>query len=413
MSVPPRIGPRSRDSQSTHRIAGHDRPMSLLLDQPATRPPGREPRAPARRPSVVVLVLAALAGGAAGAGALAATGALDRGAATTTVVQRSTIDVARTATGRLDAGAIYAVAAPGTVDITSRGTATTAQGPFEQPQASQSTATGSGFVLDGKGHIVTAAHVVEGATSITVQLQDGTSRTAQVLGSDNATDIAVLKIDASGLTLHPLALGSSASLGVGDDVAALGDPFEFDRSISTGIVSGLDRTIEAPNGFTVAHAIQTDSALNPGNSGGPLLDSRGRVIGIVDQIATDGSSQQSSGVGFAVPIDLVAKELAQLVAGGTVAHAYLGVSTSDATRSGALVAQIAASGPAGTAGLKAGDVVTKIGGTSIGGTSDLVAAIADHDPGDAVALTVLRGSATLHLTVTLGTQPTQRSQTIG
>src|SRR6185437_8588684 len=132
---------------------------------------------------------------------------------------------------------------------------------------------------------------------------------------------AVLKIDPSGLTLHPLALGRSASLGVGDALAAIGSPFGYQESVSTGIVSGLDRTIQAPNGFTVAHAIQTDAALNPGNSGGPILDSSGRVVGIADQIATNGSSQQSSGVGFAVPIDLVAAELGSLENGQTVKHA--------------------------------------------------------------------------------------------
>ncbi len=126
-----------------------------------------------------------------------------------------------------------------------------------------------------------------------------------MLGTDEATDVAVLSVDPSGLTLHPLALGSSASLAIGDQVAAIGDPFTYQRSLSTGVVSGLDRTISAPNGFTVAHAIQTDAALNPGNSGGPVLDAGGHVIGIVDQIATNGSSQTSSGVGFAVPIDLV------------------------------------------------------------------------------------------------------------
>ena len=180
---------------------------------------------------------------------------------------------------------------------------------LRRPEPVRSTATGTGFVVDGKGHIVTAAHVVEGASSISVKFQDGTTRTAKVLGTDEATDVAVLSVDPSGLTLHPLALGSSASLAIGDEVAAIGDPFTYDRSLSTGVVSGLDRTISAPNGFTVAHAIQTDAALNPGNSGGPVLDASGRVIGIVDQIATNGSSQTSSGVGFAVPIDLVRSEL--------------------------------------------------------------------------------------------------------
>jgi putative serine protease PepD len=179
--------------------------------------------------------------------------------------------------------------------------------------------------------------------------------------------------------------------------------------MSTGIVSGLDRTISAPNGFTVAHAIQTDASLNPGNSGGPVLDASGKVIGIVDQIATNGSSETSSGVGFAVPIDLVKSELSSLEAGKSVSHAYLGVSTSSvsSTTSGALVQSVSSGGPAADAGLRSGDVITKLGSTTIKGTNDLVAAIATHKPGDKVTVTVRRGSDTSDLTVTLGTQPTQ------
>jgi putative serine protease PepD len=233
-----------------------------------------------------------------------------------------------------------------------------------------------------------------------------------VLGTDEATDVAVLSVDPSGLTLHPLALGSSASLAIGDRVAAIGDPFTYDRSLSTGVVSGLDRTISAPNGFTVAHAIQTDAALNPGNSGGPVLDASGLVIGIVDQIATNGSSQTSSGVGFAVPIDLVRSELSKLEAGQTARHAYFGVSTSDLGTGtvGALIHSVSSSGPAASAGLRSGDVVTRIGSAAIKGTNDLVAAVAAHAPGDRVQVTVKRGSSTRTVTVTFGTQPTQAAQ---
>jgi putative serine protease PepD len=266
-------------------------------------------------------------------------------------------------------------------------------------------------VIDSSGNIVTAAHVVDGASSITVTFQDGTTRHATLVSKDDATDVALLKVDASGLTLHPLQLGSSSSLGVGDAVAAIGDPFGYQRSISTGIVSGLDRTVDAPNGFTVAHAIQTDAALNPGNSGGPLLDPSGKVVGIVDQIATNGGSDQSSGVGFAVPIDLVKAELSKLKSGATVAHAYLGVATSGTSTStpGATLAQVTGGGPAADAGLRVGDVVTRIGGAKIQNANDLVAAIAGHNPGDKVAITVSRGTKTVQLTATLGTQPAQSS----
>jgi putative serine protease PepD len=363
-----------------------------------------------------LLAVTAVLGGGVGAGLVALTGAGDDTAntTTTTTVQEpaaSTGDGA-TATG-LDASALYAATAPGVVDVTSKGVSAPAsdQLPFGAPRRGTATATGTGFVIDGAGNIVTAAHVVDGASSVTVTFQDGTTRSAKVLGKDDATDVAVLKVDPSGLTLHPLALGSSTKLDVGDAVAAIGDPFTYQRSLSTGVVSGLDRTISAPNGFTVAHAIQTDAALNPGNSGGPVLDASGKVIGIADQIATGGSSDSNTGVGFAVPIDLVKSELSDLKAGKTVTHAYLGVSTSsaDTATPGALIQSVANGGPADDAGLRSGDIVTAIGSTTIRGTNDLVAAIATHHPGEQVPVTVRRGSQTVKVTVKLGTQPSQAS----
>jgi putative serine protease PepD len=345
------------------------------------------------------MTITALFGGAASTGVLALTGALGDGAqaTSTTVVPASsgtTSDTSSSSSSGVDAKAIYANTSAGVVDITAKGTG-----------SSQSTATGSGFVVDGQGDIVTAAHVIDGASSIKVTFSDGVTRTATLAGKDDATDVAVLKVDPSGLTLHPLKLGSSAALGVGDSVVAIGSPFGYQESVSTGIVSGLDRTIQAPNGYTVAHAIQTDAALNPGNSGGPVLDSSGRVIGIADQIAT-GGAEQSSGVGFAVPVDLVAGELHQLEAGQTVKHSYLGVSTTQASgTTGAVVGSVAANGPAASAGLKAGDIVTAIDGKQVVGSGDLVAAIAARAPGDRIQLTVHRGSNTLTLTATLGTQP--------
>jgi putative serine protease PepD len=383
-------------------------------DEPPVEPPSRRPTAfgPARRGLALLLAVTAVLGGSAGAGILVLTGATD-GTTTTTITQPPTTAAASDSSNAsgLNASALYANTAAGVVDITSKGVTDSSQSnsPFGAPQQQATTATGTGFVVDGQGHIVTAAHVVDGASSITVTFQDGTTRKATLLGKDNATDVAVLSVDPSGLTLHPLALGSSASLNVGDAVAAIGDPFTYDRSMSTGIVSGLDRTISAPNGFTVAHAIQTDASLNPGNSGGHVLDASGKVIGIVDQIATNGSSDTSSGVGFAVPIDLVKSELSSLEAGKSVSHAYLGVSTStvNSTTTGALVQSVTSGGPAADAGLRSGDVITKLGSTTIKGPNDLVAAITTHKPGDKVTVTVRRGSNTTDLTVTLGTQPTQ------
>ena len=363
-------------------------------DPPAEPPPPAPPAPPTGRrfrrrrvPLVALLVTSAVLGGGIGAGAVATLQNDD-----TAAPVAATVPVKRTTSGGLDASSVYASAAPGVVDI------------------SVDNGSGTGFVVDQDGHIVTAAHVVNGAHSITVKFQDGTTRKATVLGQDDATDVAVIKIDPSGLTLHPLTLGSSSSVGVGDDVAAIGDPFGYARSISTGIVSGVDRTIKAPNGFTIAHALQTDAAMNPGNSGGPVLNADGQVIGIADQIATDGSADQSSGVGFAVPIDLVKSALATLKSGGKVEHAYVGVATGDGTTNGAALSSVASGGPAEQAGLRAGDVITAIGGTAIGDSTDLVAAIASHQPGDEVKLTVKRGSQTLHPTVTLGTQPAQSTR---
>jgi putative serine protease PepD len=389
---------------------GQDAGTPARPDPPDDRRPPR--RSPGRRFLAVTLTTAALLGGTAGAGVVALTGERDGdGSATTaTAVQSSTSHTTDTSSTSLDASAVYASVLAGVVEIAATGTSSSSAGPMGQG-SSESTATGSGFVVDANGHIITAAHVVDNATSIKVTFADGTTRTATLTGKDDATDVAVLKVDPSGLTLHPLKLGRSASLDVGDAVAAIGSPFGYEESLSTGIVSGLDRTIEAPNGFTVAHAIQTDAALNPGNSGGPIVDSSGRVIGIADQIATNGSSEQSSGVGFAVPIDLIESELADLEAGRTVTHAYLGVSTTESTRTrGAVVASVTAGAPASAAGLKAGDVVTTIDGKQISGSGDLVSAIAGHDPGDRITITVRRDSDTRTLTATLATQPEKQAR---
>jgi len=338
---------------------------------------GHAARPPRRAPLAVLVVLSALLGGGVGAGIVAATDIGADTGRTVTVVEPGGVPAASAdGSGRLDAEALYAATSAGVVDIAARGVASASAPPTPfggAPQQPQSASTGTGFVIDDAGHIVTASHVVDDASSITVTFEDGTTRTARRLGHDDATDVAVLKVDPAGLTLHPLKLASSASLDVGDEVAAIGAPFGYGRSISTGIVSGVDRTIKAPNGFTVAHAIQTDAALNPGNSGGPLLNAAGAVVGIADQIAT-GGSEQSAGVGFAVPIDLVTASLAQLKAGEKVIHPYLGVATSGGSGAtpGATLGALTPGGPAAAAGLRAGDVVTRFGDAKITNANDLL-----------------------------------------
>ncbi len=381
-------------------------------------PPPREPRPPrGRRGLAVVVVLSSLLGGAAASGVLLAAGVVGDSGSPTVVSPAGTdtgsdvTPAAAPASGaRLNAAALYAKASPGVVDITATGTGGAAQqqSPFgDQGSVPRSAATGTGFVTGKEGYIITAAHVVDGGTSISVTFQDGTKRAAKLAGKDDATDVALLKVDPAGLTLHPLTLGSSASLRTGDEVAAIGDPFGYERSISTGIVSGLDRTIQAPNGFTVAHAIQIDAALNPGNSGGPILNAAGQVIGIADQIATGGSTRANAGVGFAVPIDLVKSDLATLKAGQTPRHAYLGVSMAGAGggAGGALVGAVSRGGPAAGAGLRTGDTITAIDGKKVADSNALISVIAGREPGDKVTLTVRRGSASSQYSVTLGTQP--------
>jgi len=391
----------------------------------------------------MTIVAAWLAGGLLVVGVLLAAGALGGGGSskTVTTIQNAaatTETVAdTTSSGGTSDEVLYEQSSPGVVEIkatiksgSSSSEAEAGGSPFgesgapeglegygaegygQEPEASESSATGSGFEVDDEGTVVTAAHVVDEASSVEVILQDGTTHSAEVLGVDDASDLAVIRFDPEGAELHPLDLADSSELKVGASVAAIGAPFEYAWSFSTGIVSGLDRTIEAPNGFTVAHAIQTDAAVNPGNSGGPLLDAEGDVIGVVDQIATDGSADQSSGVGFAVPSNLVASELAQLEAGETVEHAYLGVSTGTASEgtAGAQVAEIVQGSPAAEAGLRQGDIITALGEEEVASTEDLVAAIAGREPGETVALEVERGGQKTSLKVTLGTQPAQSGE---
>jgi putative serine protease PepD len=361
------------------------------------------------RRTPAVLVAVALAAGAGGAGVAELAGS--RGSTTTTVTT-TTAGTARPAAavkaaGGLSVNEIVRQRKNGVVDIKVRSSGGTTPDRFGGPGGSgqggqESQAEGSGFVIDDDGHIATNQHVVDGATSITVTFANGHTASAKVVGTDASTDVAVIKADAPKSELHPLTLADSAQVQVGDGVVAIGSPFGLEGTVTTGIVSALGRTINAPNDFTISGAIQTDAAINHGNSGGPLLDAAGHVIGINAQIESD--SGGNDGVGFAIPSSTVRRVAQQLVSGGTVAHAYLGVQLADAT-GGAGVSQVRGDGPAGDAGLRVGDVVTAIDGKAVGTADALVGAVDGHKPGDEVTLKVRRDGRLRDVNVKLGTRP--------
>ncbi len=360
------------------------------------------------RRTTAVLATVALASGAGGA---AVYGLADGGSATATRTVTTTTPATPAAAvktnGSLSVNGIYQRVKDGVVDIkvTSSATSSSTDGfgaPGGNGSGQESQAEGSGFVIDGDGHIVTNQHVVDGATSIKVTFADGKTATAKVVGTDRSTDVAVIKVDPGATDLHPLTFADSKAVQVGDGVVAIGSPFGLEGTVTTGIVSALDRTIEAPNNYTISGAIQTDAAINHGNSGGPLLDAAGRVIGITSQIESD--SGGNDGIGFAVPSSVAQNVAQQLISGGKVAHAYLGVQLSDAT-GGVGVAQISSGGPAADAGLRSGDVVTAIDGRDVGSADALVSAVDAHKPGDRITLHVRRGGQTRDITVTLGTRP--------
>src|SRR6187200_359053 len=255
--------------------------------------------------------------------------------------------------------------------------------PFGQPEGG-GTATGSGFVIDEEGHLLTNNHVVADATKISVKLgSDDRSYPAKVVGTDPATDVALLKVDVPSDKLHPIALGDSSELEVGDPVVAIGNPFGLDRTVTSGIVSALQRQIEAPNGFSISHVIQTDAAINPGNSGGPLIDAEGRVVGINAQIATGGGSNGNVGIGFAIPIDTVRQNLEQLKATGEVEHAFIGIRGGTVTpelakvlnlpvKEGVIVQSVVKDGPADKAGIEAGGTTATINGEEVRLGGDII-----------------------------------------
>lgn len=349
----------------------------------------------------VPFVAALALGGGIGAGIYAGvSGGGSSGTPNTTAAPATTVQPAAAKTTTSNLNQIYKTATPGVVDIT---VSETTSGGFGLGQQ-QSQAEGTGFVYDTKGDIVTAAHVVDGASSIKVHFQDGTSATATLVGKDDSTDTAVIKVNVDSSELHPLSIGSSAAVQPGDEVVAIGSPFGLTETMTAGIVSAIGRTITAPNNFSISGAIQTDAPINHGNSGGPLLNSSGQVVGVNVQI--DSNSDGSEGVGFATPIDTVKSVADTFISGGKVQHAYLGIQVSDASANGgAKVGSVVSGSPADTAGLKAGDVITAVAGTQVSSADDLTAAVNTYKPGDKATLKITRGGSTKSVTVTFGTRP--------
>ena len=392
-------------------------------------------RARTYAPRVLGLATVSLLGGLVALGAAALLGEL--GGGTTTVVQTSPSPAAATpavAESRLSVSDVYQRAASGVVQITSRSTPGDDDFTrrFAPPEAQQT--LGSGFVLDKAGHIITNYHVIEGGDSIEVSFSNQDTLQAKLVGSDPSTDLAILRVEASSRGLAPLQLGDSDLVRVGDPVVAIGNPFGLDRTATAGIVSAVqERTITAPNGYPIDHVIQTDAPINRGNSGGPLLNDRGEVIGVNSQISTgNDGTETSNGIGFAVPSNTVKNVAAQLIDRGKVYRAYLGVAGTTLNPelarlfglpvdTGVLVERVGPDTPGGRAGLVAGtndvvvagesytlggDVIVAIGGRRVASLPDLRDVLARHRPGNVVGIEVYRGSKLMTVRVVLGEQPT-------
>jgi S1-C subfamily serine protease len=329
------------------------------------------------------LLAAAIVGGlvAVGTGALFDVGG-DEPSATTTTVERS--GSAKRAAGGLSPNEIYRQTSGAVVEIRT------------------GTGSGTGFVIDAEGHVVTNQHVVGDAETVQVRFAEGGEEEGRVLATDRSTDLAVLKVDLDGHNVTPEELGTSADVEVGDSVYAIGNPFGLQRSFTAGIVSAVDRQIQAPNGFTISDAIQTDAPVNQGNSGGPLLDTEGNVIGVVSQIASETGG--NVGIGYAVPSDTVRTVVEALLRDGEIKRAYLGVRLAE-TSEGVRLAEVVDGEPAQKAKLRAGDVVVEVAGKPAESAADVQGAVAARKPGDELELTIRRGDAEQTVTVTLGTRP--------
>ncbi|HEX6761250.1 MAG TPA: trypsin-like peptidase domain-containing protein [Gaiellaceae bacterium] len=386
--------------------------------------------------AVVVLVGAGAAAVAYGLGAHRATTASP---AVSTQATTSTPTTTRTAntSGTLTVGQIAKDASPGVVEIDSTMSSSSHSGSGSQPfpfgggggsGAGTSEAEGTGFVIDTAGHIVTNEHVIQGASSVTVTFDDSATYKATVVGSDESTDLAVLKVNAPASVLHPLQFGDSSSVAVGDGVVAIGDPYQLDDTVTSGIVSAVGREITSPNNLLIVNAIQTDAAINHGNSGGPLFNLDGKVIGITAQIQSQGGGNE--GIGFAIPSNTVQQVTSELIQNGTAKHALLGITpqtipaslaTTIGDAAGVAVGKVQSGTGASSAGLKAatgsvtiagvqyptgGDVITSVEGTAVATAEQLRAIVDSHQPGDSLKLVVVRGGQSRTVSVTLGTRST-------
>ena len=375
-----------------------------------------------RLPIVALVLVGTLALGA-GAGAVAYSVAHPSSA--TTVVRQVPVQTSEPAadSSALTPGQIYRQAYKGVVEIT---VSTPQQTPTGNQEAQ---AQGSGFVIDSDGHIVTNDHVVENADSVSVRFWNGDTYNASVVGTDPSTDLGVIKVDAPSSILHPVSLGDSSSVQVGDPVVAIGSPFGLEETVTSGIVSALHRQIQALNQFTINDTIQTDAAINHGNSGGPLFNAAGQVIGVNSQIA--GDTGANVGIGFAIPSDTVSSIADTLISSGKVEHAYLGVSVQEIPATvahdlnlteGVEITDVRSGTPAQQAGLKGatgkkmvqgtqyatgGDVITAIDGQKVKTSEGVQLAIDAHHPGDTIEITYWRKGETKTVSVKLATRPTQ------
>jgi putative serine protease PepD len=348
-----------------------------------------------------VLAIGAATVVAAGAGAFGAVALFDHGGSAKKVAQPAALPAVSskpltTQRGQTRAGLIYAAASPAVVSIRTQ------------------SGTGTGFLVDNAGTLVTNDHVVENAKNVSVKFgTDGRTIAGTVRGADPSSDLAVVHIDPSDAPANakPLQFADSRDVQVGDSVIAIGNPFGLDRTETSGIVSSLGRTLTAPNHFQIDDVIQTDAAINPGNSGGPLLDDGGKVIGVNSQIATNGVSNGNVGIGFAVPSNTVRQVVPGLKQGKTVSHAWLGIEIGQdprsATSTSAAITNVVSGGPADDAGLRVGDVVTKIDGRAVTDPSEISSAVNAKAAGDHITLTVRRGGSDQDIDVKLATRPAQ------